>query len=72
MARAWDKACAEMAPGSWLASLEFEVPGRAPDAVLRNVPGKPVWLYQVGGTRQAVRAQSAGARADKFTKRGPC
>ena len=72
MARAWDKACAEMAPGSWLASLEFEVPGRAPDAVLRNVPGKPVWLYQVGGTRQAARAQSAGARADKFTKRGPC
>lgn len=71
MARAWDKARSEMAAGSWLASLEFEVPGRVPDAVLRNVPGKPVWLYRVGGACQAGRAQPEAAGADKFTERGP-
>ncbi len=31
MARAWDKACAELAPGTWLLSLDFAVPGRRPD-----------------------------------------
>lgn len=59
MARAWAKAEAEMAPGAWLASLEFEVPGRQADAVLRRVPGKPVWLYRVN---QA--AVAGGARPD--------
>ncbi len=48
MARAWAKAQAELAPGAWLASLEFEVPGRPPDAGLRPPGGKPVWLYRVG------------------------
>ncbi len=48
MARAWPKALAEMAPGSWLVSLEFAVPGVPPSAVLQAVPGKPVWLYRMG------------------------
>ncbi|MEY4765808.1 MAG: hypothetical protein RI907_2481 [Pseudomonadota bacterium] len=55
MPRAWAKACAEMRPGSWLLSLEFE----ARDAQGRRVTphahwrcgtgegGKPVWLYRV-------------------------
>ena len=53
MARALAKAQAEMAPGSWLASLEFAVPGVPPSAVLQAVAGKPVWLYQVAGTGAA-------------------
>ena len=48
MARAWAKAQAEMAPGAWLASLEFAVPGVPADAVLQPDSAKPVWLYQVG------------------------
>ena len=32
MARAWDKARAELAPGRFLVSLEFAVPGVAPVA----------------------------------------
>ena len=47
MARAWAKAQVELAPGAWLASLEFEVPGRVPDAVLGADAAKPVWLYRV-------------------------
>ena len=48
MARALAKAEAEMAPGSWLASLEFEVPGRTASAC-HAVPGqRPVWLYRLG------------------------
>lgn len=65
MARAWAKAEAEMAPGAWLASLEFEVPGRQADAVLRRVPGKPVWLYRVNQAAVAGGAQPGAAKADK-------
>ena len=77
MARALAKAEAEMAPGSWLASLEFAVPGVAPTAVLRQSGGpaggnestRPVWLYRVGapaaGRRPLHRAaQSAAVLAD--------
>ena len=63
MARAWAKAQAEMAPGAWLASLEFEVPGRPPDACLPGAGGKPVWLYRVGGAA-GLPAQSAPPLAD--------
>jgi len=48
MARALAKADAEMRPGSWLVSLEFEAPGRRPHAVLRLANGRPVWIYRVG------------------------
>lgn len=47
MARAMEKASSELARGAWLASLEFEAPGYAPQAQLQNVAGKPVWLYRV-------------------------
>jgi trans-aconitate methyltransferase len=56
MARALAKAEAEMAPGSWLASLEFAVPGREPAATLCRAGAKPVWLYRIG----------AGAGADRL------
>lgn len=47
MARAAAKATAEMAPGSWLVSLEFAVPGVLPAAQLRAPGGKSVWLYRM-------------------------
>jgi hypothetical protein len=47
MARALAKATAEMRPGSWLVSLEFEVPGRRPDAVLHGPGGRPAWIYRL-------------------------
>jgi hypothetical protein len=46
MARAMEKAQAELQPGAWLVSLEFEATGWRPTARLQTVPGKPVWLYQ--------------------------
>jgi SAM-dependent methyltransferase len=46
MARAMEKAAAELKPGAWLVSLEFEASGWRPAARLETVPGKPVWLYQ--------------------------
>jgi hypothetical protein len=48
MARAWAKAQAELAPGSWLVSLAFEVPGQTPSAVLRVKRELPVWIYRIG------------------------
>ena len=46
MPRAMAKAQAELAPGAWLVSLEFEAAGWAPQGQLQNLAGKPVWLYQ--------------------------
>ncbi len=46
MARAWTKANAEMAAGAWLVSLEFAVPGVAPDATLEFASGRTVSLYR--------------------------
>lgn len=47
MARAYAKARAELAPGAWLLSLEFEVPGVAPD--LRRPAGRrrALWAYRM-------------------------
>jgi hypothetical protein len=56
MARALAKAEAEMRPGSWLVSLEFAVPDRAPYAVLHGPGGRPAWIYRVG----AAPAQEPG------------
>jgi hypothetical protein len=48
MARAWHKAHAEMDRGSWLLSLEFEVPGQQPMARLAaDASGRPLWLYRM-------------------------
>ena len=48
MARAWAKAQAEMAPGSWLASLSFPVPALPPTASVQRPGHPPLWLYRVG------------------------
>jgi len=47
MGRAWAKAEAEMAPGSWLVSLEFAVPGRAATARLGGESRRAVWVYRI-------------------------
>ena len=46
MERAAAKAVRELRPGAWLVSLEFEVVGWAPTAVLDPEGGKRVWLYR--------------------------
>lgn len=47
MPRAWTKACAELAPGSWVVSLEFAVPGLTPVDCLAADRRRPVWVYRV-------------------------
>lgn len=46
MPRAVAKARAELRPGAWLVSLEFEAVGLTPLAKLDGAQGKPVWLYR--------------------------
>ncbi len=48
MARALAKADAEMQPGSWVVSLEFEAVGRRPHARMAMPSGRPIWIYRVG------------------------
>lgn len=56
MARAWAKAEAELAPGAWLVSLEFEIPGRVPQARLGGAGERPVWAYRIGATPPSTAA----------------
>ena len=46
MPRAVEKARAELKPGAWLVSLEFEAVELAPVAKLDGVQGKVVWVYR--------------------------
>ena len=46
MARAADKAAAELAAGAWLASLEFPAMTLRHDHVLEGADGRSVWLYR--------------------------
>lgn len=46
MLRAIEKARAELRPGAWLVSLEFEAVGLTPAAKLEGAQGKPVWVYR--------------------------
>ena len=45
MPRAIEKARAELKPGAYLVSLEFEAVGLTPLAKLEGAQGKPVWVY---------------------------
>jgi hypothetical protein len=53
MPQAWAKACAELPPGAWLVSLEFEVPGQPCVASITLGPTRRVWLYQPVPPRRA-------------------
>jgi SAM-dependent methyltransferase len=57
MARVYAKAQAELAPGAWLVSLEFAVPGVAVYEVLRKPGQKPVWVYQPAGPKKGSAAR---------------
>jgi SAM-dependent methyltransferase len=46
MPKAVEKARAELKPGAWLASLEFEARSLQPQATFRCPDGRPVWLYR--------------------------
>jgi SAM-dependent methyltransferase len=60
MSRIFDKARRELAPGAWLVSLEFPVPGQPPVACLRGVRRRPLWLYRPG--RDGPASTGAGSR----------
>jgi SAM-dependent methyltransferase len=62
MARAMAKAEAEMAPGSWLVSLEFEVPARQPVARLGEAGQRPVWVYRIAAATDARPSTGRAAR----------
>jgi hypothetical protein len=47
MARAVAKAQAQMRPGTWLVSLEFEANTMKPETRLDAPDGRPVWLYRM-------------------------
>ena len=55
MARAMAKAVAELPPGAWLVSLEFEVKGATPHATVFGADGRPVWVYRVPGVVKKLR-----------------
>ena len=55
MARAAAKAQAEMRNGTWLVSLEFEVPGLTPQATLEGADGRSVRLYRTPFVAAPVR-----------------
>lgn len=59
MARAVAKARQEMAPGSWLVSLEFKAPGLRLHAVLQREGARPVWVYTVGNKTAAASPRRA-------------
>jgi hypothetical protein len=69
MQRAWAKAQQELAPGAWLVSLEFAVPGVPPVACLHRESARPVWIYRVGQPAGVAPAREAAQpkprRADK-------
>lgn len=47
MARVWAKACAELAPGAWLVSLDFAVPDQTPLAQQHLASGHSVLIYRM-------------------------
>jgi SAM-dependent methyltransferase len=62
MPRAWAKALHEMRPGAWLVSLEFEVPGAVPHAVLDDGDGdsgrrRTVWAYRVPSSTERAASR---------------
>ncbi|MBT9507393.1 class I SAM-dependent methyltransferase [Rhodoferax sp.] len=46
MERAVDKARAQLKPGAWLVSLEFEAESLEPQVILDCADGRKVWLYR--------------------------
>lgn len=55
MARAWDKARAELREGAFVASLEFAVPGVKPHARL-DAGHRPLWIYRLAPNSRSTAA----------------
>jgi SAM-dependent methyltransferase len=51
MERVVAKASRELRPGTWLASLEFEIDSRRPSWVFVCADGRPLWLYRMTAAR---------------------
>ena len=60
MPRAAQKACAEMRPGCWLVSLEFEAQELVANARLQTPDGRALWLYQIPAACRTLQAARAG------------
>lgn len=56
MPRAAAKAAAELRPGAWLLSLEFEVPGWVPTLEHRCPDGRWLWAYRMPATQAPATA----------------
>jgi SAM-dependent methyltransferase len=71
MPGAVEKATRELAPGAWLASLEFPAPRLVADHVVEALGGRRVWLYRapfrtrVSGTSPARRIEGKSARPER-------
>lgn len=57
--RAVDKARRELAPGAWLASLEFEAEALEPQAMLQQPDLRPLWLYRAPFVTRRTEEPSA-------------
>jgi hypothetical protein len=68
MARVFAKAGAELAPGAWLVSLEFAVPGVKPHSVLHLPGNKPLWVYQPAGPNGLNGASAPPSVAKVFAQ----
>lgn len=61
MLRAAAKAEAELRPGAWIVSLEFEAVGLQAQHVLQGADGRRVWLYRARGAVTQEVAAVGGA-----------
>ena len=68
MGRAVDKAHAELPPGAWLISLEFEAVNLRPSAVVHAGRDRSVWIYQqpFEFIREVVPKPTRGSRRRKM------
>lgn len=61
MQRVFTKAQRDLAPGAWLVSLEFGVPGQPPSAQLACPDGRDLWIYQMPIHRPSLPAAGSTA-----------
>lgn len=70
MPRAHAKARAELAPGAWLLSLEFEVPGLEADLCLPVGRKRALWAYRMPDPAFATLNVAAGVPIVRQPRRG--
>ena len=65
MARVWAKADAELAPGAWLVSLEFAVPGVLPQALVQRPGQRALWVYRAPRSASHSGSHSTGTASGR-------